>query len=235
MPLTAFGTRAAELAQDLDSRSRNIYDKAIRHIDPENVALMQQKYHEQLVKFDRATYYKYLDIPYWIRDKIRYAIKFHLDEGEPQSILDIGTGAGHFLAIADALGHHTLGIDIDVPIYHDLCKVLSVRRQSLRVEHGKRLGNLGRRFNLVTAFATLFYTIDQNKNLYWSIPDWAFFIRDLFDNQLKFPAMIFFELNRRGGLGLDLDFMHWIEKKGAKVNYDLGTVELIATEPRHDF
>jgi hypothetical protein len=57
---------------------------------------------------------------------------------------------GTFLAIAEALGHKAIGIDIEEPFYADLCSILAVDRRVCPVRPQQSLPDLSTRFDLVT-------------------------------------------------------------------------------------
>src|SRR5689334_17865572 len=121
-PLKDFGLRAAEIEGSLpDERLRQIYRKTISSIDIDKVKAFQEKYGPVLKDVPPQSYEKYADLPFWIANKVHPAAFLNLDKRSPLDILDIGTGAAHFPAVCQALGHRVVGIDIDYRLYQDAC------------------------------------------------------------------------------------------------------------------
>lgn len=235
-PLMDFGLRAAEIEESLgDERLRQIYRKTISSVDIDKVKAFQEKYRSTLESVAPQSYEKYADLPFWIRNKVPSVAFLNLDKRSPLDILDIGTGAAHFPAICQALGHRVVGIDIDYPLYQDACGLFSVDRRSLGVYSEVPLKPLGRKFDLITAIAINFH-YESNKRGYWSIDDWAFLVRDLIDNHLKTPGTIYFELNRRmdadGTEYFDQDLLNWAVAVGAVVNWPRGIITLSVPDVR---
>ena len=75
----------------------------------------------------------------------------------PREILDLGCGGGFFLFVARALGHRGLGLDVGgIPLFDDLVDLLGIDRVEYRISGLEMLPDLGRKFDLITAFATAF-------------------------------------------------------------------------------
>ena len=139
-------------------------------------------------------YAKYLDLEKGLRLNIRRLQDFNLHRAPPQEILDIGCGAGFFLFVAQAFGHHGLGLDIGgVPVFDGLVDLLGVDRTIYRVEAFQPLPDFGRKFDLITAFATAFHG-SREDSWRWGAREWEFFIADL-ERSLRPGGRIFFELN----------------------------------------
>jgi hypothetical protein len=229
-PLADFSKRVGEFEQLLEANPRAlaIFRKAISQVRPDEVAALQEKYHADLVDFDQNGQFKYADLPYWINHKLTRAIELDLDRRDKLSILDIGTGAGHFPLICKALGHDVIGIDIDEPLYIDICNLFGIERQYSPVKRRVRLPDFGRKFDVVTAFWISFDSMyfANRERIWWGTDDWAFLLQDLIDRQLNFPAQIRFELNKQKyediGLAFDLHFLEWMFRKGATVDYETG-------------
>lgn len=137
---------------------------------------------------------KYLDCPFWIQHKLAVAVKMNLHIGAPKSILDLGMGAGHFSYVCMHLGHEVYGLDISNAVYDDLCRVLGVHTELHRIRPRQPLPRFGKRFDLVTAFASQFDFLGQGS--YWSLEDWNWFIDHLMREHLTAGGRIYFRVNQ---------------------------------------
>lgn len=139
-------------------------------------------------------YSKYLDVKKHLRLNIQRAQDLNLHRLLPQEILDIGCGGGFFLYVAQALGHDGLGLDVDdVPFFDGLVDLLGVNRTIHKVARFQPLPDLGRKFELITAFATAFHGSREDA-WRWSEAEWDFFLADL-ENHLNPGGRIFLDLN----------------------------------------
>ena len=76
----------------------------------------------------------------------------------PKSVLDLGCGGGFFLYVCQQLGHTCLGLDIDVfPLFTQLLDLFGVERRVCAIKPFEPLPDLGRKFDLVTAFSIDFF------------------------------------------------------------------------------
>lgn len=139
-------------------------------------------------------YSKYLDAKKHLQLNIRRAQDLNLHRLPPQEILDIGCGGGFFLFVAQALGHHGLGLDVGgIPVFDDLVDLLGINRNEHRVTNFETLPDFGQKFDLITAFATAFHG-GREDSWRWGEPEWDFFLGDL-ERRLKPGGRIFFDLN----------------------------------------
>jgi SAM-dependent methyltransferase len=139
-------------------------------------------------------YSKYLDLEGRLPINIRRAQDLNLQRLPPQEILDIGCGGGFFLFVAQALGHHGLGLDVaGIPVFDGLVDLLGVERRNYRVTAFEPLPDFGRKFDLITAFATAFHGRRED-SWRWGPTEWDFFISDL-EAHLEPGGRIFFDLN----------------------------------------
>jgi SAM-dependent methyltransferase len=204
-----------------------LYEAAMARLDlSQNQKLIYQ--YGTSVGFDGPL--KYLDCAYWLNQKLDIAMELGLHKSTPLRILDIGTGGGHFPFLCGLFGHDVVGIDIDVPIYSDICALLGVRRVSHRVERGVALPDLGGPFDLVTAFAAQF---DAEQS--WSKEDWAAFLDLLLATQLRAPGRIHFSLNDVwDATAQEWRFKHHVGEVfvdyGGRADPDRSVVELDVTE-----
>jgi hypothetical protein len=212
-PLADFETRCASIRASLTGRHLAIYDETIKRVSPEAVLRFQTSHRERLANFPPESLEKYGDIPRFIADQTRTAVLFDLDQRQGLHILDIGSGGGFFLAIAETLGHKAIGIDIDEPFYADLCSVMGVDRRVYPVKPQQRLPNFGTRFNLITITLQKFdhlATHPDGSRDYWSIDDWSFFLSDLKVRQAKDDGTIYLELNTEKQKGIETYNPHLI-------------------------
>ena len=80
-----------------------------------------------------------------------------------------------------------------IPLFDDLVDLLGIDRVEYRISGLEMLPNLGRRFDLITAFATAFQG-GREDSWRWGEQEWDFFLADL-ARHLKPGGRIFFDLN----------------------------------------
>jgi SAM-dependent methyltransferase len=139
-------------------------------------------------------YSKYLDVRKHLQLNIRRAQDLNLHRLPPQEILDIGCGGGFFLFVSQALGHHGLGLDVGgIPLFDDLVDLLAINRLECKVRGLEPLPDLGRSFDLITAFATAFHG-GREDSWRWGEQEWDYFLTNL-KRLLNPGGRIFFDLN----------------------------------------
>ena len=200
-PRRSFEDSAALALERCSAEKRQYLEVVLAKVDAKRVEEIRDKYWTEIhVRFpqEQASELKYLDLPYWLSHKLDLAMRLGLHASSPKSILDLGTGGAHFLAVCQSFGHSALGIDIELPLYADIAQCLGVRRLIERVEPQKRLLDRGERFDLVTAIWISFNSLSSTDGTrrYWSLEDWCFLLEDLKDNVVKVPGRIHFELNQ---------------------------------------
>jgi len=137
---------------------------------------------------------KYLELDTWLGRHLTHAEALGLFDGRPRRMLDIGTGNGYFPFIATRLGHEVVATDVDtVPLYDDLVALTGIRRVVHAVQTFRLLPDLGGRFDLVTAFNTVFDRVDDTAT--WTPREWDFFLHDIRDHQLRPEGEIILKLN----------------------------------------
>lgn len=200
-PLSPLGPRAAEVAATIADRTqRALFERAIARIDPEAHGRLQDKYREATLKHKPTYIYKYLDLSFWLKDKVAKVFNLGLAERSGLRILDLGTGVGHFPALCNALGHETIGVDLSSPFYEELCTLMGVDRRTLRVEPMTPLPESLGSFDLITGFAVKFDALGvdiDGRHLYWSLADWNFFLGDVTGERLSHPGRVYLALNSR--------------------------------------
>ncbi len=188
--------------------------RVIETIDPAAFEQIRRRY---AVANPGADWPKYLDLERWIEINIRRIRELELDLSRPKRILDLGCGAGYFLYIAQLLGHSGLGLDIDrVAMFREITRLLGVHRIVQRIEPFRPLPDLGRKFDLVTAFMVCFN--EHKMPGLWKVPEWEFFLDDL-AKHLTARGRLWLELNQE----YDETFYtpqlkEFFQKRGARIN-----------------
>jgi len=200
-PLAPLVPRIAEVAATIaDDAQRALFHRVAGAIDPTAHQALQDKYRSAALTSDPTYMYKYLDLAHWLKDKVARAFAMGLAEDPPLRILDLGTGAGHFLAVCNALGHQTVGVDLEFPLYVDLCALMGVDRRTWRVSPREALPETLGVFDLITAFQVKFDALGFDPargHLYWSLDDWDYFLRDVTGRRLRYPGALRLQLNSR--------------------------------------
>ena len=144
---------------------------------------------------------KYIDPTIWFESKLAMARRIGLHQRDPLNILDIGTGPGHFLVVAEFYGHRIVGTDLpklttgDVEnghLYDALSHIYKTRRIPLKIEEFKALPAFDERYDLVTALLAAF-NVDAQKQP-WTIDAWKFFLDDVRHNVLVENGELFMAL-----------------------------------------
>lgn len=197
-PLELLDRRINEIEDSIaDPAYKKVFRMAAARIDAEEYALAQSKWRDRLVDYDPKFIYKYFDVCFWMKDKIERAKRLDLFDRPPLRILDLGTGAGHFPAVCAALGHEVIGLDVEVPLYTDLARLMKVDRRIFRLSPRQPLPDLGR-FDVITGVAVSFDSLGRDAHSvrrYWSLEDWAYLIRHLSQERSRYPGRLYFELN----------------------------------------
>jgi len=177
-PITDQVTRAAILLR----RRRNA--RRCEQTAEEIMATWDQARFDDLYRkhwnyFQRTHDSKFLDARHWVRDSVDRYYLYGLDTLAPGCrVLDIGCGAGYFLAVARHFGHHVVGLDVpDNDIFNDVIDYFGIDRFEHRIESGVPLPELGQQFDVATAFMTSFNKLPGGNP--WDAPDWLFFLNDL--------------------------------------------------------
>ncbi|MGH8092616.1 MAG: methyltransferase domain-containing protein [Chthoniobacterales bacterium] len=163
-------------------------------------------------------YAKYLEIKKYLPLNIQRLQYLHLHRSRPKDILDIGCGAGFFLFIAQSRGHRGLGLDTGgIPVFDDLIDLFGVERVIQRIKMLEPMPDLGRNFDLITAFSTAFHG-GRNVSWRWGPDEWDFLIRDL-ERHLKPGGQVFFGLNPAyDGNFYTPEILDLFLRRGAKVD-----------------
>jgi SAM-dependent methyltransferase len=188
--------------------------RVIETIDPTGFEQIRQRY---AVANPGADWPKYLDLDRWIEINIRRIRELELDLSRSKRILDLGCGAGYFLYIAQLLGHSGLGLDMDrLPMFREITHLLGVRRVVQRIDALRPLPDVGRKFDLITAFMICF----NNHKMadLWKVPEWEFFLNDL-AKHLTPRGRVWLELNQEyDGTFYTPELKEFFQKRGARIN-----------------
>src|SRR4029077_4572626 len=93
-----------------------LYEKLIERLPRQQLANLIAK-HGHTQGFEGSL--KYLDCAYWIWNKLSVSMSLGLPRSARLRVLDIAMGGGHFDYICRGLGHDSIGLDIEVPIYEE--------------------------------------------------------------------------------------------------------------------
>ena len=161
-------------------------------IDQVKLAAIQAQY-----AHSKEHYAKYADVRRWLRLNIRRAQDLKLHRSAPKSVLDLGCGGGFFLFVLQQLGHTGLGVDIDeFPLFTQLLDLFGVERRVWTIRPFEPLPDLGRKFDLVTAFSIDFNRISK-QDWWWGPKEWEFFLEDV-KRHLNPGGRVFLGLNPGG-------------------------------------
>lgn len=176
--------KVAKLTQPLTYR--RAWRRAERHIHPLPLApifnsIDQAKLAEIQAQYAGSTehYAKYADVKRWLRLNIVRAQDLKLHRCPPKSVLDLGCGGGFFLFVLQHLGHKCLGLDIEeFPLFTQLLDLFGVERRIWSIRAFEPLPDLGRKFDLITAFS-IDFNRESKRDWWWDAPEWEFFLDDL--------------------------------------------------------
>jgi SAM-dependent methyltransferase len=180
-------------------------------VDQSKLAQLQSRY-----ATSREHYAKYADIRRWLDLNIARAQDLKLHRCSQKSVLDLGCGGGFFLFVAQQLGHTGLGLDIDeFPLFTELLDLLHVERKVWAIRPHEPLPDLGRTFDLISAFSIDFNR--RSKQEWWGPAEWGFFLDDL-KKHLKPGGRVFLGMNpRHDGEYYTPELRDFFLKRGASI------------------
>jgi SAM-dependent methyltransferase len=188
-------------------------DAIFKTIDPEKFEAIRARYRVDNPGEDPP---KYLDWRTWLDANLRRVRDLELDLGRRRSVLDIGCGGGYFLYICRLLGHDVLGVDVDdTPMFTEMTELLDVQRVIWRVRAFAPFPDLGRKFDVITAYMICFNN-HKFPNL-WGVPEWDFFLDDV-ARHLSPGGRAWLELNREyDGTCYTPQLKDFFESRGAQI------------------
>ncbi len=158
-------------------------------IDQRRMREIEEKYRDSDVGIA-----KYARVPEFMRMNIERVQDLNLHRQPPMDLLDLGCGGGFFLYIAQQYGHRCVGLDVSwFPVFGDLVELMGVDRRVWEIKAFEPLPDLGRKFDLITAYSTGFNR-KPDKTL-WGPAEWDFLLKDLTNNYLRPGGKIFLGLN----------------------------------------
>ena len=168
--------RERRVAEQIKKRKQDLtIGNILSGIDPVALARVQERKAEE--NMDDIFWTKYLDVEKWLKLNIRYANELGLVTKPPRSVLDLGCGGGFFLAVCRRLGSKVLGMDLDKDlVLNEMIALFGLKRVTWRIRAFVKLPDLGRKFDLITAFMICFNFPPRGG--YWGVREWDFFLND---------------------------------------------------------
>ena len=179
---TTFGEDYSLLADFFEQFAAETDFTALEEIEKEFVTVSPGLLGDPaLLKSDHQE--RFLMLISWFVQKYRILHSLGLHNAAQTKVLDLGSGGGHFLALAQFAGHDCLGLDQENPLFAKLCALLGVPRTVWEIEARSKLPDLGQ-FDLITAQNIAFH---KQEDSFWDDQDWLFFIKDVTEHLLA-PA-----------------------------------------------
>lgn len=164
-------------------------DPLLAKLDQKSLAALQARYSSST-----EHYAKYADVRRWLQLNAIRAQDLKLHRCPPSAVLDLGCGGGFFLFILQQLGHSCLGLDIDeFPLFRELLSLFRVERCVWAIRPFEPLPDMGRKFDLITAFS-IDFNRESKRHWWWGPAEWDFFIEDL-KRHLNPGGRVFLGLN----------------------------------------
>jgi 2-polyprenyl-3-methyl-5-hydroxy-6-metoxy-1,4-benzoquinol methylase len=136
-----------------------------------------------------------------------------LVESPAKSILDIGTGFGYFVRMANAIGHTALGMDSDEPIFREVSPLIDGHRIYHFVKDYEPLPKELSGYDLITMMGVNF---GEHPHKAWKWEEYKFLTQDLL-NRLKPQGEINLVMNWSDPNRLLLDGPTWERTMGGQV------------------
>jgi SAM-dependent methyltransferase len=163
-------------------------------------------------------YAKYANVEHWLAINLPRVEELKLDCSAPKQILDLGCGAGFFLFLIKQFGHAGIGLDVgDYPLSNELIELFGIERLTWRIQAFEPLPDLGRQFDLITAFSAAFNR-NQDETRGWTADEFQFFLNDL-DRHLRPGGQILLEINSgKDKRYYPAEIREFFLKRGARVD-----------------
>lgn len=164
---------------------------------------------------------KYIDPVTWFEHKFSFVETLGLHTRQPSRILDLGTGAGHFMKIAQSYGHKVVGTDLPSQnreddmrlIFTDLLDLYGLTRVDHVVTPELDETGLPQQVDLVTGFSAAFNRDFRGR--LWAAADWETFLASLSRRVLKPGGQLYMTLMKK-----KLDDDVWTYLKSRAVSFD---------------
>jgi SAM-dependent methyltransferase len=195
--------------------SRSQIESFLAKIDIERLHDIQRRY-----AGSSQRYAKYSDVEHWLKINLPRVLELKLDRSTPKSILDLGCGAGFFLFLAQQFGHSCVGLDVaDFPLSNELIDLFGIERIACRIRGFEPLPELGRKFDLITAFSAAFNR-NEDESRGWNPEEWKFFLDDL-EARLKPQGEILLEINSgKDGRYFPAEVRQFLLQRGARIDHE---------------
>ena len=140
---------------------------------------------------------KYFNLSIHLPNYFYYIQKLGLDKTTSKSILDIGTGMGYFPFMCSVLGHEVQAIDTGIEDnYTGSVKKLDVPLDFQFVYAFEPIKTFNRKFDVVTAFRTVFDRQKEDLHTNWGVKEWGYFIQDIKTNFLNEGGTVALQINQ---------------------------------------
>jgi cyclopropane fatty-acyl-phospholipid synthase-like methyltransferase len=155
--------------------TRRLSGDVIAQLPQDRIRAIQEQHSGAIAKGEHHR--KWLNVEFHMQRAARDAIALGLHESEPLHILDIGCGAGYFLAVARHLGHSITGLDkSDNEVFNDFVALMAIPRVIHSITPFAPLPDFPQPFNLITGFEVRFNW--KNKRERWTCDEWRYFLND---------------------------------------------------------
>jgi|LWDU01.1.fsa_nt_gi hypothetical protein len=177
-----------------DSPIVQFYIFILESVDVEEHHLLQKKYLNMNGIRKWSNHLKFMHPTRYFDSKFNFATRMGLLESTELQILEIGCRGGHFISIANFLGHNGIGLEDDSELYQDLCKVLNVPFIDGTVMDNGELPLLEQApFDLITALSI---TFNKKQGVPWGSDTWDYFISNIKNQWLKAGGQMIIQLPR---------------------------------------
>lgn len=167
------------------------------------------------------------DFNHRLRVGILRAVRLDLHKTPPLSILDIGCGAGFFIAASKHFGHRCIGTDLPreqlssamSSAYENCLRALGclADRRTMQVKAFEPL-DFDERVDLIAAGLICFNEYGGGR--FWSRREWEFFLNDV-RRCLEPNGRLFLELNEHAEFGR----LRWYDRETKQLFESVGTVD----------
>jgi SAM-dependent methyltransferase len=189
--LRTFLTRFIGLKSKQARDERKLADDVMAQLPKDGLLAIEEKHSGVIAKGEHHR--KWLDVKFHMQRAARDAMKLQLHGSQPLDILDIGCGAGYFLAVARHLGHKITGLDkSNNEVFNDYIALMAIPRVVHSITPLLPLPDFSRPFNLITGFEVRFNWKKERER--WTYEEWQYFVADC-RSRLALGGQMRLELN----------------------------------------